>query len=85
MTTPVEPEDIAAAVVKVLDKPKTAVTVPYPFRFIAAAAAFLGPRGRRWLSAKTGTDRVFLDFDTSARAAYEKRAQAATGVVEEPS
>ncbi len=82
MTTPVEPEDIAAAVVKVLDKPKTAVTVPYSFRFIAAATAFLGPRGRRWLSAKTGTDRVFLDFDTSARAAYEKRAQAATGVVE---
>lgn len=84
MTAPVEPEDIAAAVVKTLDKPKTAVTVPYSFRFIAAATAFLPPRGRRWLSAKTGTDRVFLDFDTSARAAYEQRAQSATGVVETP-
>jgi len=82
MTAPVEPEDIAAAVVKTLDKPKTIVSVPYSLRFIAAATAFLPPRGRRWLSAKTGTARVFLDFDTSARAAYEQRARSATGVVD---
>jgi hypothetical protein len=31
-----------------------------------------------------GTDRVFLDFDAGARAAYEQRAQSATGVVENP-
>lgn len=82
MTAPVEPEEIAAAVVKTLDKPKTIVSVPYSLRFIAAATAFLPPRGRRWLSAKTGTSRVFLDFDTSARAAYEQRARSATGVVD---
>ena len=82
MTAPVEPEDIAAAVVKTLDKPKTIVSVPYSLRFIAAATAFLPPRGRRWLSAKTGTSRVFLDYDASARAAYEQRARSATGVVE---
>jgi hypothetical protein len=29
-----------------------------------------------------GTSRVFLDFDTTARAAYEQRARSATGVVE---
>ena len=29
-----------------------------------------------------GTDRVFPDFDTHARAAYEQRAQTATGVLE---
>ena len=40
--------------------------------------------GRRWLSEKMGTDRVFLDFDTTARAAYEQRAQTATGVLEPP-
>ncbi len=83
MTTPVEPDDIAAAVVTTLDKPKTVVSVPHSMRFIAAATAFLPPRGRRWLSAKTGTARVFLDLDISARAAYEQRAQSATGVVEE--
>jgi len=81
LTAPVEPEDIAAAVVRTLEKPKTAVTVPYSMRFIAAATAFLPPRGRRWLSARTGTARVFLDLDTDARAAYEQRAaQSATGV-----
>lgn len=82
MTAPVQPEDIAAAVVRTLDKPKSVVSVPYPLRFIAAATAFLPPRGRRWLSDKMGTSRVFLDFDTQARAAYEQRAQSATGVVE---
>ncbi len=43
---PVEPEDIAAAVVKTLEKPKTHVSVPAPLRFTAQAAQMLGPRGR---------------------------------------
>ena len=84
MTRPVQPEDIAAAVVRTLDKPKTAVSVPYPLRFIAAATAFLPPRGRRWLSDRMGTSRVFLDFDSAIRADYERRAQSATGVLEKP-
>ncbi len=83
-TTPVQPEDVAAAVVAVLDKPKTLVSVPYPLRFVAAATAFLPPRGRRWLSEKMGTARVFLEMDAGARAAYEARAQSATGLVEGP-
>lgn len=84
MTRPVEPEDIAAAVVRTLERPKTAVAVPYPLRFVAAATAFLPPRGRRWLSARMGTDRVFLNLDHTARADYEQRAQAATGVIDTP-
>jgi NAD(P)-dependent dehydrogenase (short-subunit alcohol dehydrogenase family) len=84
LTKPVEPEDIAAAVVRTLDRPKCSVAVPGPYRFIAAATAFLPARSRRWLGVKMGTSRVFLDFDTSARAAYEKRAQSALGVVDTP-
>jgi hypothetical protein len=42
----------------------------------------LGPRGRRWLSKQMGNDHVFLQFDTTARKAYEDRAQAAVGVLE---
>jgi NAD(P)-dependent dehydrogenase (short-subunit alcohol dehydrogenase family) len=84
MTEPVQPADIAAAVVRTLEKPKTVVSVPYSLRFIAAATAFLPPRGRRWLSARTGTARVFLDIDTQARSAYEQRAQSATGVLDAP-
>jgi NADP-dependent 3-hydroxy acid dehydrogenase YdfG len=79
---PVQPEDIAAAVVKVLDKPTTIVSVPRPLRFVAALAQLLGPRGRRWLSKRLGNDRVFLDFDRTARERYEDRAQHALGVTE---
>ena len=79
---PVQPEDIAAAVVKALDKPKTHVSVPTPLRFVAAFTSMLGPRGRRWLSKQMGNDRVFLDFDKSARQGYEERARSATGVIE---
>lgn len=81
---PVEPEDIAEAVVKTLRKPKTHVSVPAPLRFTAQAAQMLGPRGRRWLNKKLGLDRVFLDFDNAARAAYEQRARDAQGISEGP-
>ena len=80
-TRPVRPEDIAAAVVATLDKPKTHVSVPPLLRFTAQAAQLLGPRGRRWMNRRLGLDTVFLDFDSSARQGYEQRAQAALGVV----
>ncbi|MEZ0364101.1 SDR family oxidoreductase [Mycobacterium sp. pUA109] len=79
---PVEPEEIAAAIVKALDKPKTHVSVPTPIRFTAALASMLGPRGRRWMNKRLGLDRIFLDFDNTARQAYEERAQHAQGVIE---
>ena len=81
-TKPVEPEEIAAAIVKTLDKPKTHVAVPPFLRFTAQAAQMLGPRGRRWMNRKLGLDNVFLEFDTTARKNYEDRARAAQGVVE---
>ena len=77
---PMQPEDVAAAVVRVLDKPTTIVTVPRPVRFIAALTQTLAPRGRRWLGRKLGTDRVFMQFDTTVRERYEYRAQHALGV-----
>jgi short-subunit dehydrogenase len=79
---PVEPEDIAAAVVKTLNKPKTHVSVPPPLRFTAQVAQLLPPRGRRWLNKKLGLADVFLEFDRTKRQGYESRAQAALGVVE---
>lgn len=79
---PVQPEDIAAAIIKTLDKPKTHVSVPTPLRFVGALTSMLGPRGRRWLSKQMGNDRVFIDVDVAARRRYEDRAQAAVGVVE---
>lgn len=82
MTKPMEPEDIAAAVVKSLQSRRTVASVPSGLRYLAGAIALLPPRARRGLSKAMGTDRVFLDFDTAARATYEQRAQAAIGVIE---
>jgi NAD(P)-dependent dehydrogenase (short-subunit alcohol dehydrogenase family) len=79
---PVEPEEIAAAIVKTLDKPKTHVSVPAPLRFVAQTAQLLGPRGRRWLNKQLGIDTVFLSFDAAKRQSYTDRAQAAQGVLE---
>jgi short-subunit dehydrogenase len=79
---PVEPAEIAAAIVKVLDKPKSVVSVPSWGRPFAALTTLLPDRSRRWLNKKMGNDTVFLNLDTSARQTYEDRAQHATGVVE---
>ncbi|WP_019970355.1 SDR family oxidoreductase [Mycobacterium sp. 141] len=79
---PVEPEDIAAAIIKTLNKPKTQVSVPPPLRFTAQAAQLLPPRGRRWLNKALGLDTVFLNYDAAKRKSYEDRAQAAQGIIE---
>jgi len=79
---PVQPEDVAAGVVKVLNKPRTLTSVPRLGRAPSVLATLLPDRGRRWLNKKAGNDTVFLNFDTAARQAYEDRAQHATGVVE---
>jgi short-subunit dehydrogenase len=81
-TKPVQPDDVAAAIVRVLDKPKTQVSVPASSRFVGIMTMLLPTRMRRWLGKKMGTDTVFLNLDTNTRAAYEDRAQHATGVVE---
>ncbi|HEX9834576.1 MAG TPA: SDR family oxidoreductase [Mycobacterium sp.] len=81
---PVEPEDIAVAVVKVLDKPRTLASVPPWGRFFGAITPMLSAKTRRWMSHKMGNDTVFLSFDAEARQAYEQRARAARGVVESP-
>src|SRR5690349_10076533 len=79
---PVEPEDIAAAIIKTLNKPKTHVAVPPPLRFTAQAAQMLPPKGRRWMNKKLGLDSVFLEFDAAKRKSYEDRAQSAQGVID---
>lgn len=79
---PVEPKDIAAAIIKTLNKPKTHVSVPPPLRFTAQAAQLLPPRGRRRLNKALGLDTVFLDYDAAKRKSYEDRAQDARGVIE---
>ena len=77
-----EPEDIAAAIIKTLDKPKTHVSVPPPLRFTAQLAQLLPPKGRRGMNKALGLDTVFLEFDAAKRKSYEDRARTAQGVIE---
>lgn len=79
---PVQPEEIAAGIVKVLDKPKTQVSVPRWGRAIGFVAMMLPDRGRRRLNKTMHNDTVFLHLDSAARHAYEDRAQHATGITE---
>lgn len=79
---PVEPEDIADAIVKTLNKPKTHVAVPPALRFTAQIAQLLPPRGRRWMNKTLGLDTVFLTFDAAKRQSYTDRAHDAQGVVD---
>ena len=82
---PVKPEVVAAAIVGALDKPRTHVALPQPTRFVGPVVAMLGARGRRWFNRRIGADRLFLDdVDHAARASYERRAQSAVGVVDQP-
>ncbi|CAN5870748.1 SDR family oxidoreductase [soil metagenome] len=81
---PMQPEDIAAGIIKALDNPKrTHLSVPAPLRFVASVTSMLSPRARRFLGRKTGNDTVFLEFDQAARKSYEDRAQTARGVLED--
>ncbi|HEU0190567.1 MAG TPA: SDR family oxidoreductase [Mycobacterium sp.] len=79
---PVQPEDVAAAVVKVLSRPKTQVSVPAWGRIFAIPSMLLSARGRRWLNKKMGNDRVFLDFDATAHRRYADRAESSIGLTE---
>ena len=79
-----EPEDIAAAIVKVLDKPTTLASVPPWGRFFSAITPMLAPQGPPLAVAQDGQRQRLPDFDPKAREAYEQRAQAAQGVVEGP-
>ncbi len=72
---PVQPEDIAAAVVKVLDKPTTLRSVPAFGRFVSAITPVLTPQGPSLAVAQDGQRPVFLNFDAKARQDYEARAR----------
>ena len=56
--TPVQPEEIAAAVVKALDKPTTThISVPGYGRFLGSFINSLPARGRRWVRTSSAMTR----------------------------
>ncbi|GAB2810602.1 SDR family oxidoreductase [Actinocorallia aurea] len=68
-----EPEDIAAAVLKIVAKPRPRVTVPAKFGAQLKLASLLPQGVQDKLNARLGLDSIFLDFDESARKGYDAR------------
>ncbi len=70
---PIEPTDVAAAVVRMIGHPKATTTVPKMFAFSGANWSLTSSRAKPWLRGKLGLDTVFTDFDPEQRSAYVDR------------
>jgi len=81
---PVEPEDVADAIVDAMEVPRFDVFVP---RSNAALTRITGmlPRGaREAIGRAMGVDKLMFEVDHGARRAYEERAAASKGGAEAP-
>jgi NADP-dependent 3-hydroxy acid dehydrogenase YdfG len=68
-----EPNDVAAAIVEVLKRPRFDVFVPKSDGVVMRVLALLPRRGRDWLTHALKADEAALKADRGARAAYEQR------------
>jgi NAD(P)-dependent dehydrogenase (short-subunit alcohol dehydrogenase family) len=70
---PIQPEDVAKAVVKMVLRPKLTATVPPYFAFSGANWSLTTARAKPWLRRRLGLDTVFTEFDRGQRAGYDER------------
>jgi len=81
---PVQPEDVANAIVAALERPRLNVHVPRSGGVVIAAMNALPARARRMLEKALGMEHGVRELDPSSRSAYESRAaRDVTGVHEE--
>jgi NAD(P)-dependent dehydrogenase (short-subunit alcohol dehydrogenase family) len=69
----VEPGAVAEAIAAAIRKPRADVFVPKPVGAIIRTQPLIGRRLRDRINHAIGADRTFLDFDRSARTAYDSR------------
>jgi NADP-dependent 3-hydroxy acid dehydrogenase YdfG len=72
---PIEPEDVARAIVDTLRRPRFDVHVPRHAAAVHVVAALLPRRAREAMARLMRADRVLAEADASARAEYERRAR----------
>jgi short-subunit dehydrogenase len=77
LTLVLTPEDVAQAIVGVLERPRFEVYVPRAYGAAAAAAALLPRRAREAALRAMGTERATAATTPEQRAAYEARVEAA--------
>jgi NADP-dependent 3-hydroxy acid dehydrogenase YdfG len=74
LTATVEPEDVAAAIVDALERPRHDVFVPKGIATGVRIGALLPRRAAEAIGRAAKTDRILAGADPAARAAYEQRA-----------
>ncbi|EHN10670.1 short chain dehydrogenase [Patulibacter medicamentivorans] len=71
---PIEPEDVADAIVATLERPRLNVHVPRSGGAVLAAMNAMPPRARRGLERALGMEHGVMAIDPASRGAYEARA-----------
>lgn len=79
MMRPVQPSDVAEAVLAMLIKPKPLTVVPKRMAAGSATWSLTSSRVKPWLRGKIGLDTVFTEPDLNARKAYDERVGDASG------
>jgi len=69
----VEPEDVAAAIARAVERPRADVYIPKAVGPILRTQPLLGRRIRDFLNRKLGAYNAFVDIDPQARAGYTQR------------
>ncbi|MGH3412230.1 MAG: SDR family NAD(P)-dependent oxidoreductase [Marmoricola sp.] len=77
-TRPIQPSDVADAVVSVLRRPRASVVVPRRFTASAVSWSSTPSRLKPWLRARFGLDTIFTEPDLQARTDYDTRTGALT-------
>ena len=81
---PLEPEDVADAIVAALERPKFDVWVPRESAAISKVMNLLPRGGREGIARLLKADKVLAEPDTRVRAAYEDRAAHSEPALDEP-
>ncbi|MFC4050633.1 SDR family oxidoreductase [Actinomadura syzygii] len=72
-----EPEDIAAAVVELIGRPRPQTVVPRKLGRQVRIGALLPDRVKQSIARRYGLDKIFLEFDPEARKGYDARIRTA--------
>ncbi|MEJ7832212.1 MAG: SDR family NAD(P)-dependent oxidoreductase [Nocardioides sp.] len=70
---PIEPADVARAIVRAIARPTPVTVVPPYFALGAATWSLTSSRAKPWLRRRLGLDTVFTEPDLARRAAYDDR------------
>ncbi|MFF5263264.1 SDR family oxidoreductase [Actinomadura viridis] len=68
-----EPEDIAAAVVDLIGRPRPQAVVPRKFAAQVRMGGLFPEKVKQAISRRYGLDKIFLEYDPEARKAYDDR------------